>query len=390
MLTKKEIATISFFVAIWRVLLFCLSFFADTFLPYKPSFPLYAELLSTSVLPRWLYSWANFDGVHYLGIAHYGYVGTLGLVQAFFPFFPYLILRTTYLLWPHQEFIVVFGIFLTTLFSFLLGTMWFAFTKQFYGEKGAWVSLFILFLFPTSFFFAAVYTESLFLLLLMGAFLAARYQRWGIVTVLVMCASATRIVGIFLVPALILECWQQQRWSSLPTFIQKHWQTCILLLTGSIGLLGYMAFLYQQFHDPLYFFHVQNAFGAGRETTLVLYPQTWWRALRILLTARPFDLKYYTYVMEFLAGTLGIIGVLLSFRVTRVSYAFFSLCAFLLPTLTGTFSSLPRYLLPCISIFLLLTHALHRRKFALIVYLLLSTFFFFINVVLFLQGYWVG
>jgi Mannosyltransferase (PIG-V) len=54
-------------------------------------------------------------------------------------------------------------------------------------------------LFPTSLFFTAVYTESLFLLLSVGALLAARTGRWWVAGALGVLAALTRSHGIFLV-----------------------------------------------------------------------------------------------------------------------------------------------------------------------------------------------
>ncbi len=57
----------------------------------------------------------------------------------------------------------------------------------------------LLALFPTSLFFGAPYTESLFLLLSVGAFYAARTGRWPVAGLLAAAASAARPVGVCLV-----------------------------------------------------------------------------------------------------------------------------------------------------------------------------------------------
>ena len=54
--------------------------------------------------------------------------------------------------------------------------------------------------FPTSLFFTAVYTESMFLMLSVAALLCARIRRWWLAGVLWECLAAlTRSHGIFLV-----------------------------------------------------------------------------------------------------------------------------------------------------------------------------------------------
>ena len=63
-------------------------------------------------------------------------------------------------------------------------------------------------LFPMSFFFSAVYSESLFLALSVGAVYAARLDRWAWAGVLGALAAATRSAGIvLLVPLVLIYLW---------------------------------------------------------------------------------------------------------------------------------------------------------------------------------------
>lgn len=64
-------------------------------------------------------------------------------------------------------------------------------------------------LFPTAVFFNAVYTESPFLLLLVGALLAARIQRWWLAGILAALAALTRSYGMFLVLPFAVLYWEQ-------------------------------------------------------------------------------------------------------------------------------------------------------------------------------------
>lgn len=59
-------------------------------------------------------------------------------------------------------------------------------------------TLWALALFPTSFFFSAVYTESPFLMLSVGCLLSARLRRWWLAGVLGALAALTRSYGVFL------------------------------------------------------------------------------------------------------------------------------------------------------------------------------------------------
>jgi len=402
MLSKKELALITLFFIIWRVTLFGLSFFADSFLLYQPSFPYFDTILLSTHLPRWLFSWANFDGVHYLTIAAEGYVG-FGLVQAFFPLFPYIILGFLHLTFGSSLISLAGGLVLTNVFSLLLAWVWYAFVKEFFDKDKAWLAVLLLFLFPTAFFLGALYTESLFLLLVISSFYTARKGWWFRASLFAMLAAATRVVGIFLIPALLIELalqfYEKQSQQKkkiilsvelIKSFFQKSLPQAVLILCSSVGLLSYMFFLQQEFKDPLYFLHVQADFGAGRQEGFITYPQTWWRSLKTLLTFRPFNWRYFTVVNEFLAGTLGLPLLVLAAKYVRPSWVFFGLGVFLLPTLTGNFLSMPRFLLVCFPIFLVLVHFLPKKSLITLCFLGILCILLLINTVLFIQGYWVS
>lgn len=376
--------------SIWRVGLFLLSLLAPYLLLFKPSFP-YADVIFTPYhLPTWLYSWANFDGVHYLTIIEKGY-REVNFIQAFFPVFPILVSSTTILFAN----VLLSGLVVSNIFTLLAAILWYVLLKH--NQIHPTVGLLVLGLFPTAFFFGAFYTESLFLCLVLGSFLAAQHKQWLLAGILAGVASGTRIVGVFLVPALLVEWLLQYRESgrSWPTislaFVKQNWQVITGIGLGMSGLLAYMWYLHQTFGDALHFFHVQSEFGSGRQESLILYPQVVWRYVKILLTARPIDWHYFAYIQEFAAGTLGLVGLLLAwYKRIRFSYILFALAAFILPTLTGTFSSLSRYMLVCFPIFMVITQSLHNRPRLMIGYLLLSGLLLAMNVVLFIQGYWVA
>lgn len=428
----NPIALIVLIVVVWRLALFFVANLAPQFLTYSPSFPYSDSLIKLSQLPAWVYSWANFDGVHYLTIINQGYFGT-GLIQAFFPLYPTLIdmIITSY----SMTRAIQSGLLLSVIAFLGASIVWWWAVPLFLAQKpkqtnsARWLSLFLLLLFPTSFYFGAFYTEALFFVLSISALALGIKRHFILASVLAGLASGTRLVGVFLVPGLLLEywwpsivlCWQKRQTKhsrfvvldpasskdspqprhTVPTQsgsasqnlnlnIKSIALSFAIIIIGSSGLLLYSGYLQKTFHDPLYFFSVQSQFGAGREQSIILYPQTAWRATKILLTARPFDWKYFAYTQEFLVGMIGLIGIIWSAKYVKPSIWLFSFLTFLLPTLTGTFSSMPRYFLTSYSVFLAMAVVLSTRRQLGLVLLLLSTIFLIINTMLFIQGYWVA
>ncbi|PIR59762.1 MAG: hypothetical protein COU68_03855, partial [Candidatus Pacebacteria bacterium CG10_big_fil_rev_8_21_14_0_10_45_6] len=219
-----------------------------------------------------------------------------------------------------------------------------------------------------------------------GAFLAAQKKLWPLAALATGLAISTRLVGVFILPALLLEIFLQTKKISARVLFYF-----LLSLTG-LGL--FMAFLQSEFHDPLYFFHVQSEFGSGRQETLIFLPQTVWRGLKIILTV-PMSRIWLTYFQEFVLTCLAVCTIAYGFwkRIELklpLSWLVFTLGAVLLPTLTGTLSSMPRYLLVAFPLFFIWAQILNRYKMARVLLLCLSLSLLVYNSVLFIQGYWIA
>lgn len=393
-LTTKEYRYLATLFVIWRGVLFLVGYLANSLLSYKPSFPYAYELLPQYGLPQWLYSWANFDGVHYLTIIEKGYVGT-GLIQAFFPLYPLVTRILTYII-PND---LVAGLLLSNLAWFGCLLLLFSLVKAQLNEKIAWKAVVLLLLFPTSFFGVAFYNESLFLLFVLLAFKAEQQKKYLWAGLAAGVAAATRVVGIFVTAGLLAKIIFKRVikldpqhivitiWKNITT---SH-KIVALILIGCTGLLSYMAYLWYQFGDPLYFFHVQSEFGSGREEHIILLPQTLYRAVKIILTV-PVNLRFITYAQELILSVV-VLGTLLlgfwrRFNIP-VSWTVFALFSTLLPTTTGTLSSMPRYVLVAFPFFVILAQ-LQIPKVGWYVLYGVSALLLLWNTVAFIQGYWVA
>ncbi len=376
---------IAYLVLMWRIALGVVGVIASRILPYQPSFPYSENLLQRPMAPS-IAKWGGFDGVHYLTIIDRGYAGT-GLIQAFFPIFPVTVKLAAKFVEPVDP--VLVGLTLNLFLTWLAAVIAWYLLRRDVSEQQAWFGILALLLFPTSLFFGALYSEALFLCLSLWALLAMRQQRWWLSAGLIAIASATRITGIFLLIPLAWEWASARHWHGHKLAKQSP-QLVALLAIGTLGLLGYMLYLWRFFGDPLYFLHVQAEFGAGRSETIIIYPQVVWRYLKMLITVKPHDWKFFSICLEFLAGTLPMLALLKWWRLVRPSYLLYGLACFLLPTVTGTFSSMPRYLLVVWPIFLGLAIWSKKHTPSFILYLIFSTVLLIINTVLFIQGYWVA
>jgi hypothetical protein len=315
---------------------------------------------------RFPYILANFDGVHYMNIATRGYV-TEG---AFFPLYPLLIKLSPF--W--------FGIIISNLSILIAVYFLVRLLRIDYPRKTiAWTIIFLL-VFPTAFFFHAVYSESLFLLLVILSFYLARQGRWFWALVVAMFLCATRLVGIFIVPALMVEWWQQKRdWRFLP-----------LLFLPSLSTIGYSLFNYYKWGDWLYFLHAHGQLANGRSTDSIIFPgQTLFRYWKILTTISPQVYEWWIALLELGVFVGGCYLLYLGFKQKiRLPYLVFSGLCFFLPALSGTFSGLPRYLIVCFPVFIVLGAVKSR-----VIKIFLATIFFVLQIILltfFARGYFVA
>lgn len=374
----------------WRIWLLLVGKYAGQWLTFSTHFP-YLEIMLLYRLPRWLLGWVNFDGFHYLTIAQSGYKG-FGLLQAFFPLYPYLIRSLFHLTyWDVAK--ISLGISHVAAVGMIV--MWWLLVREVFsaqpGKKNWWIIL----LLPTSFFWVAGYTESLFMLLVFSSLWLGIKKQWWLAAVVAALASATRVTGVFLVPALWVEwAWQHKAALQAKTLSLKQWWPVAVVCLGVTGLLGYMYYLWGTFGDPLYFFHVQSEFGAGRQETLILLPQVFWRYVKIVWTVHPHDWQYYAFVQELVLTAISMLLLLLSVKKIRPSIVTFSVLAWILPTLTGTFSSMPRYILSAPAVYLMIIFLWEKVSprwwWCKWIAVVVAFGWLSLNTALFIQGYWVA
>ena len=150
--------------------------------------------------------WARWDSVWFLRIAEHGYGAAAGAASAFYPLYPLTLAGVGRAFGGHYVLAGILVSLAAALASFLL---LYRLAEDRLGADGARRAVLYLGVFPMSVFLQAVYSESLFLALALGAFVLAERGRWlgaGAATGL---AVLTRISGVALLPALALLAWRQ-------------------------------------------------------------------------------------------------------------------------------------------------------------------------------------
>lgn len=360
---------IIFLFLIWRITLFLIVLISPQVFPvFGDRFPYWQERLVASGLPHFVWSFGNFDGVHYLGIAKDAYA--YQFTQAFFPLYPILIKVGSIFTFGN----LLISALLISNVAFLFGLIIFnKLISQVYDQKIAfWSSVFLL-TFPTSFFFGSVYTEGLFFLMIISSFYLIEKNKILAASIIGSFASATRLIGLFLTPAFLVS---QPKRSILPPLLVP------------LGFLAYVIYLQLEFNNPLYFLTSQSIFGQERSTTeIVLLPQVFWRYFKILATTN--GLPFFNAAFELFSTIFALFMLSVAYlKRMKISWLVFSLLAIITPTLTGTFTSMPRYILIAFPIYISLALVLSQPL--KIIFVAVSTILLIITTMLFAQGYWVA
>ena len=152
--------------------------------------------------------WARWDSVWFLRIAEEGYGSVERAAAAFYPGYPAAVGLLGRLFGGHY---VTAGIVVSLAAALGAYVLLYRLAEGRLGAEGARRAVLYLALFPMAFFLQAVYSEALFLLFTLAAFLAAERGRFLGAGVLTGLALLTRPAGFALLPALALLAWREPR-----------------------------------------------------------------------------------------------------------------------------------------------------------------------------------
>ena len=228
-------------LAIWAFALFVL-------FEFDPNRSIYADRLDVPRLTHDLGAftdvWARWDSVPYLQIAEHGYGGEKGS-PAFYPLYPWLVGGVGRVLGGHY---IVAGVAVSLAATLVAFVLFHRLARRHLDADGANRALLYLALFPAALFLQAVYAESLFLALALGAFLAAERDRWPLAWLLVGLALLTRPTGIALVPPLAVIAWRSSgRRAAAASFV-----------LAPLVFVAYPLVLHEQLGDARAFLHAER------------------------------------------------------------------------------------------------------------------------------------
>jgi len=269
------------------------------------------------------------DAARFLAIATRGYDPDDGSA-AFFPLYPAMIKAVAWLpgVGPLGAALVVSNACFAGALVMLHGLT----RIENMTQEAARLTVLLVAIFPTAFFFLAPYSEGPFLLASVSAFWFARRDRWGLAALAGALAASTRSVGILLALALTVEAVHRSREDSRPLAPRLG-----AALAVGLGPLLYLVWWRVRFGDALAPWTAQQSWQ--RETRAP------WQTV---IDAGSAAWRYGGYwLVDAVLVALVLIAVVAGLRWLRASYSIYALASLALPLVyawpTRPLLSMPRF-----------------------------------------------
>jgi hypothetical protein len=208
---------------------------------------------------------ARWDTFFYYTIATDGYYWDAAMFRhynvVFFPLYPMLMRWGGFVLGGHP---LIAGLVISlTAFAGAL-VLLSRLARLELGEDYGWRVVLLMSTFPYALYFSAVYTESLFLFLSVGAFYAMRRGRPGWAALCGLAAGLTRPNGFWLALPLALLAWWPAPETTPGANERRPVNLPLSLLAATVPIVGvliFSAYLQRRFGDPIAWVHGQAAWG---------------------------------------------------------------------------------------------------------------------------------
>ncbi len=364
---------------VWMLGVFLVSALIIDRIPLSESYSLtgFSEALSV---------WTNWDGNNYIVIAREGYPNGPESLYAFFPLLPWLIRIV-------QAFPGISYPFAGMIVSrlALLGALVYLvkLVEDQWGSRVAFRSAWYLLVFPTAFFYFAVYTESLFLFTTLAAWYYSSKQNWVLAAIFGFFAPLTRLVGI-LVAGVI--GWQYM--SSIQWKVSRIRWPIVAAFVPFLGLAVYSFQTWIQADNPLLFLEVQKYWAeihgrGGYHNPLVILGREVWRVLRELPTRG----MYAIGNLDLWFSLVPFIVLIWASMKKSLPWVFliWSWLVWVIPIISGSLVSMPRYVAVLFPLSILLAIWSEDRPFIEQTYLWTAGLVMAVLLVRFVSiGHWVA
>lgn len=309
---------------------------------------------------------SRWDSVWHLDIAEHGYEykGEDALSNiVFFPVYPFLIRILSYVFLGS---FVIAGWVVSSVFLLFALIVFNKLISEFFPSVNSLWSIFCLLVFPTAFFFNAIYTESLFLFLSILFFYYLFRKQFLYAGIFGLIASLTRITGVLLFLPFIWELFELSGYKIKQLF-NKNLFYSFLVTLGTFAFFLYHKITYGSF---LLFFKIEADWG--RDFSM--------NSDHFSMFSNPAKVNF---AMDVIFIAFALVSCYFVFKKLRKSFAIYMLATVLIAVSTGTLMSIGRYVLVLFPMFML--GGLIKDEVKRFAWILPSTLLLAMYIILFLK-----
>jgi hypothetical protein len=336
------------------------------------------NLVAHAPAPAALEIWTRWDAEWYLLIAREGYRVQERLegyavgyhpddAAGFFPLYPALIAVMERCGWDA----VAAGVLLSNVFLLAALTLLFLLVSEEMGQEAAAASVWILLAYPFSLFLSALYSESLALALILGAFLLARQRRWSGLALCGFFCALSRPTAFLAAPALAWEVWERR----------GGWRGLVALAGFPAGVAAFSLACDRLFGNPWIWAERQQRWRGGLSGP--------WRAFLRFFESTPQLHGAHNSILELCFAAAFLALLLPVLRRTPRSWSTFAVLSVLLP-LGSTLWSFGRLQLLTFPVFAWGGWELSQGRFRLAGYLAFAAPLGGLLMAFFACGWWAG
>jgi hypothetical protein len=298
---------------------------------------------------------ARWDSGWYYGIAKEGYRYDPHVPQnniGFYPLYP-IVMRAVSTVTRMTLFRAGIAVSLLSLLGALI--LLASLTREWGQPEEAMPTITSLLAFPSAFFLATAYTESLFLFATTAALLAARRRRWVAAGLAGAAACLTRFNGfLILLPLAWLAFEEAGR-----TLRLKRPAIAGLAATAA-GALAFPAYLWIRWGDPLLYVHSNTkGWQQGPQPIWLLVGRTFGEFVARLRES--LSVGRFSFLMMVGSALLFSLLTVIVWRRGLIAEGLYCASNLLLPLSSGTLSGMHRYVLVLFPCFFVLAESLRRR-----------------------------
>lgn len=279
--------------------------------------------------------WGVWDTSWYLDIAQNWYTSQTNMLGqgslSFFPLYPLLMRLLGIAIGDFYN----AGLIISNVCLIITCFYLFNLVKLDNDREVALNSIKYLFLFPTAFILSGVFSESLFLMLVIMCFYYAKKQNWMLVGLLGLLVSLSRPLGVLTFIPILYE------YIKLKGFkLQEVKPDIVYLGLFPLGLLIFSIYNYHLTGDFLAFYHAES---------------TWGRSLTnpIQSLIMGFSDRFTDSLFLAIFTIIPLILITIFYKKIGFSYWIFGVFSICLPVLTGNLQSSPRYALVAFPLFII-------------------------------------